>query len=38
MKLKTKVTNKLSMKLLGFLPILKASTDELFEEIKEISK
>lgn len=38
MKLKTKVTNKLSTKLLGFLPILKASTDELFEEIKEISK
>jgi len=38
MKLKTKVTNKLSTKLLGFLPILKASVDELFEEIKEISK
>jgi len=38
MKLKTKVTKKLSTKLLGFLPILKASTDELFEEIKEISK
>jgi RNA polymerase sigma-54 factor len=38
MKLKTKVMNKLSTKLLGFLPILKASTDELFEEIKEISK
>ncbi|GAB6073405.1 RNA polymerase factor sigma-54 [Nautilia lithotrophica] len=38
MKLKTKVTNKLSTKLLGFLPILKAGVDELFEEIKEISK
>ena len=38
MKLKTKITNKLSTKLLGFLPILKAGVDELFEEIKEISK
>ncbi len=38
MKLKTKVTNKLSTKLLGFLPILKASVDELYEEIREISK
>ncbi len=38
MKLKTKLTNKLSTKLLGFLPILKAGVDELFEEIKEISK
>jgi len=38
MKLKTKVTNKLSTKLIGFLPILKASMDELFDEIKEISK
>jgi len=38
MKLKTKVANKLSTKLLGFLPILKAGVDELFEEIKEISK
>ena len=38
MKLKTKVTNKLSTKLIGFLPILKAGIDELFDEIKEISK
>jgi len=38
MKLKTKVTNKLSTKLLGFLPILKAGVDELVEEIKEISR
>ena len=38
MRLKTKVTNKLSTKLIGFLPILKASMDELFDEIKEISK
>ncbi|WP_456480263.1 RNA polymerase factor sigma-54 [Nautilia sp.] len=38
MKLKVKTANKLSTKLLGFLPILKAGVDELFEEIKEISK
>jgi len=38
MKLKTKITNKLSTKLIGFLSILKASMDELFDEIKEISK
>ena len=38
MKLKTKITNKLSTKLIGFLPILKAGIDELFDEIKEISK
>jgi RNA polymerase sigma-54 factor len=38
MKLKTKVTNKLSTKLINFLPFLKASVDELFEEIYEISK
>ncbi len=38
MKLKTKVSNKLSTKLISFLPILKANADELFEEIKEISK
>ena len=38
MKLKTTVANKLTTKLLSFLPILKASIDELYEEIKEISK
>lgn len=38
MKLKTKVTNKLSTKLINFLPFLKASVDDLFEEIYEISK
>jgi len=38
MKLKTKVTNKLSTKLINFLPILKASVDELYEELKEASK
>ncbi|WP_024788305.1 MULTISPECIES: RNA polymerase factor sigma-54 [unclassified Lebetimonas] len=38
MKLKTKITNKLSTKLLNFLPFLKASVDDLFEEINEISK
>jgi len=38
MKLKHKTSNKLSTKLMGFLPILKASIDELFEEAKEISK
>jgi len=38
MKLKTKLQNKLSTKLLNFLPFLKASVDELFEEIYEISK
>ena len=38
MRLKTKVTNKLSTKLIGFLPILKAGIDELCDEIKEISK
>jgi len=37
MRLKTKVTNKLSTKLIGFLPILKAGLDELNETIKEIS-
>jgi len=38
MKLKTKVTNKLTTKLIGFLPILRAGVDELFEEIKEASE
>ena len=38
MRLKTKVTNKISTKLISFLPILKSSVDELYEEIKEISK
>ena len=38
MKLKTKVTNKISTKLINFLPILKASMDELYEELKEASK
>jgi len=38
MRLKQKTSNKLSTKLMGFLPILKASIDELFEEAKEISK
>ncbi|GAX87477.1 RNA polymerase sigma-54 factor [Lebetimonas natsushimae] len=38
MKLKTKVSNKLSTKLINFLPFLKASVDDLFEEIYEISK
>jgi len=38
MRLKHKTSNKLSTKLLGFLSILKASIDELFEEAKEISK
>ncbi|GAB6044772.1 hypothetical protein JCM11957_03700 [Caminibacter profundus] len=37
MKLKTKVTNKLSTKLIGFLPILKASLDELYENLKEVA-
>ncbi len=37
MKLKTKTTNKLSTKLISFLPILKASLDELTEKIKEES-
>jgi len=38
MKLKIKQTNKLSGKLISFLPFLKASVDELVEEVKEISK
>ncbi len=38
MKLKTKTQNKLSSKLINFLPILKASMDELYDEIKEASK
>ncbi len=38
MKLKAKVTNKLSAKLMQFLPILKASVDELVEIAKEIEK
>ena len=38
MKLKAKVTNKLSAKLMQFLPILKASIDELVEIAKEIEK
>ncbi len=38
MRLKTRVTNKISTKLISFLPILKSSVDELYEEIKEISK
>ncbi len=37
MKLKTKVTNKLSTKLISFLPILKAGLDELYDSIKEVS-
>ncbi|EDM23727.1 RNA polymerase factor sigma-54 [Caminibacter mediatlanticus] len=37
MKLKAKVTNKLSTKLISFLPILKAGLDELYEHIKEVS-
>ncbi len=37
MKLKTKTSNKLSTKLINFLPILKASLDELYEELKEAS-
>ncbi|WP_457561391.1 RNA polymerase factor sigma-54 [Caminibacter sp.] len=37
MKLKTKTTNKLSTKLISFLPILKASLDELTEKVKEES-
>ncbi len=38
MKLKTKVTNKLSTKLINFLPILKAGVDELIEIAKEMEK
>ncbi len=38
MKLKTKVTNKISTKLINFLPVLKASMDELYEELKEATK
>ena len=38
MKLKTNVKNKLSPKLISFLPVLKSSIDELYEEIKEVSK
>jgi RNA polymerase sigma-54 factor len=37
MKLKNKTSNKLSTKLISFLPILKASLDELTEKIKEES-
>ncbi len=37
MKLKTRVANKLSTKLIGFLPILKTSLDELPEKLKEAS-
>ena len=35
MKLKNKVSNKLSTKLISFLPILKASLDELNEKVKD---
>jgi RNA polymerase sigma-54 factor len=35
---KTSVTQKLSTKLINFLPFLKADSDELYEQIKEISK
>lgn len=38
MRLRTRVSNKISTKLISFLPILKSSVDELYEEIKEISK
>ena len=38
MKLKLKTTNKLSTKLLNFLPFLKASVDELYEIIKETAR
>ncbi len=38
MKLKTKVTNKLSPKLINFLPVLKAGVDELIEIAKEMEK
>jgi RNA polymerase sigma-54 factor len=37
MKLKTKTANKISTKLISFLPILKAGIDELYEELKEVS-
>ncbi|WP_457562791.1 RNA polymerase factor sigma-54, partial [Caminibacter pacificus] len=37
MKLKQKTTQKLSTKLISFLPILKAGIDELYEELKEQS-
>ncbi len=37
MKLKTKVTNKISTKLIGFLPVLKAGIDELYDYLKEVS-
>jgi RNA polymerase sigma-54 factor len=35
MKLKQKTTNKLSAKLMGFLPILKVGSEDLFEEVKK---
>jgi len=38
MKLKTKTSNKLSTKLMHFLPILKANIDELVEIAKEAEK
>ena len=38
MKLKNRVKNKLSTKLMQFLPILKASVDELVEIAKEMEK
>jgi len=38
MKLKNKTSNKLSTKLMHFLPILKASVDELIEIAKEAEK
>ncbi len=38
MKLKNKVNNKISTKLLNFLPILKASVDELIDLAKEEEK
>jgi len=38
MKLKNRVTNKLSTKLINFLPILKADINELIEKAIEISK
>ncbi|MEO1923812.1 MAG: RNA polymerase factor sigma-54 [Nautiliaceae bacterium] len=38
MKLKQKNVNKLSTKLINFLPFLKAGVDELYEEVENISK
>ena len=36
MKLKQRNTNKLSAKLISFLPILKVGIDELYDEIKKM--